>query len=141
MLLEGQGKDLSPKNWLMSGVINEIRAILWIFLQNNYHVIVVSQLRSPNPERPVTHIYVTISTLTWIWSYWKIILWYFYWKYFFHKNHYSAGISIINVSTGKSKITNVIQKFRRIKIIHKMKSKGLFLIIILLKLFFIQKIL
>ena len=28
---------------------------------------------------------------------------------FNHKIHYSAGISIINVSTGKNKITNIIQ--------------------------------
>ena len=66
----------------------------------------------PNPEREVTHILSPGTTLTEFNH--NIIennlMSIFIEKNIFnHKTHYSAGISIINVSTGKSKITNVIQ--------------------------------
>jgi len=109
-----KSKELSPKNWLMSGVpLIKLDKYCDIFLQNNYHVIVISQTSAPpNPEREVTHILSPGTTLTEFNH--NIIennlMSIFIEKNIFnHKTHYSAGISIINVSTGKSKITNVIQ--------------------------------
>jgi len=109
-----KGKDLSPKNWLMSGVpLIKLDKYCDIFLQNNYHVIVVSQTSAPpNPEREVTHILSPGTTLSEFNH--NIIennlMSIFIEKTIFnHKIHYSAGISIMNVSTGKNKITNIIQ--------------------------------
>ena len=61
-----KGKELSPKNWLMSGVpLMKLDKYCDIFLQNNYHVIVISQTSAPpNPEREVTHILSPGTTLT-----------------------------------------------------------------------------
>ena len=40
-----KSKDISPKNWLMSGVpIIKLDKYCEIFLQSNYHVIVISQI-------------------------------------------------------------------------------------------------
>ena len=53
-----KNKELSEKNWLMSGVpLMKLEKYCEILLQNNYHVIVVSQTSAPpNPEREVTAI-------------------------------------------------------------------------------------
>ena len=40
-----KNKDISPKNWLMSGVpLMKLDKYCEIFLQSNYHVIVISQV-------------------------------------------------------------------------------------------------
>ena len=61
-----KNKELSPKNWLMSGVpLVKLDKYCDIFLQNNYHVIVISQISAPpNPEREVTHILSPGTTLS-----------------------------------------------------------------------------
>ncbi len=109
-----KGKELSPKNWLMSGVpLMKLDKYCDIFLQNNYHVIVVSQTSSPpNPEREVTHILspgTTLSEFNHNIIENNLMSIFIEKNIFNHKIHYSAGISIINVSTGKNKITNIIQ--------------------------------
>ena len=109
-----KNKELSPKNWLMSGVpLVKLDKYCDIFLQNNYHVIVISQISAPpNPEREVTHILSPGTTLS-EFNHTNVennLMSIFIEKNTFnHTIHYSAGISIMNVSTGKNKITNIIQ--------------------------------
>jgi len=110
-----KNKDISPKNWLMSGVpLMKLDKYCEIFLQNNYHVIVISQVsKPPNIEREVTHVLspgtvlndfnINVEN--------NLVSIYIEKNILMNKELYSAGISIINVATGKSMITNVIQNY------------------------------
>ena len=110
-----KNKELSTKNWLMSGVpLMKLEKYCDIFLKNNFHVIVISQTSAPpNPEREVTHI---LSPGTVLNNYNNdiennLILIYIEKHIFNNKELLSAGISIINVSTGKNKLTDIIYGF------------------------------
>ena len=111
-----KSKDLSPKNWLMSGIpLMKLDKYCEIFLQNNYHVIVVSQIsQPPNVERDVTHILspgTILNDFNNINVENNLVSIFIEKNVLMNKELFSAGISIINVATGKNKMTNVIQNY------------------------------
>ena len=111
-----KSKEITEKNWLMSGVpLMKVEKYSEILLQHNYHVIIVSQTSSPpNPERDVTSV---LSPGTYINDFNNNNVENNLMSIFIEKSKhlgrdiYSAGISIINVSTGKNKITDVIHSY------------------------------
>ena len=111
-----KSKELSPKNWLMSGVpLMKLEKYCEILLQNNYHVIVISQVSAaPNPEREITHILspgTVLDDFNNINIENNLMSIYIEKSTYMNKDRFSAGISIMNVATGDNKITNVIQSY------------------------------
>ena len=114
-----KSKPLSKSNVLMSGTpIYTKSKYCNIYLNHNYHVIVVEQVTEPpKPVREVTEIlspganlienedYITNNSQ-------KLIMSIYIQKNFHnHKEIFSSGISFIDVSTGKSWITNTINSY------------------------------
>ena len=110
-----KNKELSEKNWLMSGVpLMKLEKYCEILLQNNYHVIVVSQTSAPpNPEREVTAILSPGTNIESNDNNVENNLMSIFIEKSTHlgKDIFSAGISMIDVSTGKNKITDVIHSY------------------------------
>ena len=110
-----KNKAISVKNWLMSGVpLMKLEKYSEILLKNNYHVIIVSQTSAPpSPEREVTAILSPGTSLDSNDNNLENNLMSIFIEKSTHlgKDIYSAGISMIDVSTGKNKITEVIHSY------------------------------
>ena len=111
-----KNKELSEKNWLMSGVpLMKLEKYSEILLENNYHVIIVSQTSAPpNPEREVTAILspgtnINCSDNNKIEN--NLMSIFIEKSTHSGKDIFSAGLSMIDVTTGKNKITDVIHSY------------------------------
>ena len=114
--LKDKSKPYSTHNHYMSGApIVKHQKYCDILLNNNYTVIVVTQIsRPPNIDREVTSI-LSPGTVLDDYNHKKndnnLMSIYIERSINNHKEFYSAGISIINVSTGQNMILNIIPSY------------------------------
>ena len=114
-----KSKALSKSNVLMSGTPTHKKLkYCSIYLNHNYHVIIVEQVTEPpKPVREVTEILSPGTNIIESEEYisnnsQKLLMSIFIEKNLHnHKEIFSSGISFIDVSTGKSWITNTIQSY------------------------------